>query len=276
MEFKIIHQEDIDRQKWDTCVHYANQPFFSGYTWYLNAISRDWIGIVEGDYETVVPLFYQRDWLGRRTYYQPSAIAPSGPFSLHMMSSNRINNILEHLPKRTNNLLFAWEGQVNHPTAHIIEATRLLLPLYDVSSPEIFRVRSNDTIPSLQYIQIKPEVLMDFRDSVDGLPERRTSSRHQLLRVMYQAMHRGILQLTGIGRDESTLCAAAAFISQHGYVVRLVSARTKDDLGAAGMQRLYSDCIEGLAGKRVVLDFNHDPFGAAFNATQLQYSVISK
>lgn len=276
MEFKIIHQEDIDRQKWDTCVHYANQPFFSGYTWYLNAISRDWIGIVEGDYETVVPLFYQRDWLGRRTYYQPSTIAPAGPFSLHMMSSARINTLLEHLPKRTKNLLFAWEGQVNHPTANIKEATRLLLPLYDVSMPDNDRERANDGLPSLRYIQIKPEVLMDFRDSVDGLPEKRTSNRHQLLRIMYQAMHRGILQLTGIGKDETTLSAAAAFISQHGYVVRLVSARTNDDVGAAAMRWIYRDCIEGLAGKRVVLDFNHDPLGSAFHATQLQYSVISK
>ena len=52
MNLRIVERDDIEKNKWDGFIHYASNSKVYGYTWYLDNVSENWFGIVEGDYET--------------------------------------------------------------------------------------------------------------------------------------------------------------------------------------------------------------------------------
>jgi len=276
MEVKLIPAADIDRLKWDSCVHYATQPSFAGYTWYLNAVSRDWAGLVEGDYETVMPLFFDQDWLKRRRYCQPMHLAPSGPYSQHVLSRPRVLALLKVLPPRTRDLLLAWEGQVGLEGLQSETVDRWLLRLYEPfeSLAGVFRTTSADVRRDWHFGNPTPEQVTTFWKRHGMSYRGRDRDLHRLHRIMYQAMHRGQMLTTSLGALPEEPLAMACFITSHGYLFRLVSAARTGSDGEAALYHLYSGMIETYAGRPIVLDFNGDPLGESFGATRLQYTRL--
>ena len=57
---ELVPYEQIDRKKWDTCIHFAVNGLPYAYTWYLDAVSEYWDGLVYGDYEAVMPLTWNK------------------------------------------------------------------------------------------------------------------------------------------------------------------------------------------------------------------------
>lgn len=277
MTIQLLSPEEIDTVKWNSCVHFATQPGFFGYIWYLNAVSRDWVGLVEGDYETVLPLFYSRDWLGRKVFVQPTHLAPSGPFSQHVMSRPRVLALLRALPPRTRNLLLAWEGQVGLAEVEDTPVSRLLLPLYkdfttlrDAFSPE--NQEETDWVVSSP----SPEAVTDFWYQHTPRYGARDADRHRLRRIFYQAMHRGQAFSSGISRPSGELLAAALFVFSHQYIFRLASAAAPGQEGQQALTALYRNIIQTHAGKHLMIDFNGDKAGKGFGATELHYTRVEK
>ena len=71
MTIRFLEREEIDQLKWDSCVHYAVNGNACGYTWFLDNVSENWSGLVEGDYESVFPLVWNKKILGIHQIYQP-------------------------------------------------------------------------------------------------------------------------------------------------------------------------------------------------------------
>lgn len=277
MSYNMIPAEEIDRLKWDSCVHYATQPAFSGYTWYLNAISKDWVGLVYNDYETILPLFFQKDWLGRTRYVQPLRFAPSGPFSTLVINRTRMLALLQALPERTADILLVWEGQIGLDQVKDVQMQRGLLKLY-APYEEIagsFDPSVENPPSGLQYGSPTPEELTRFW--MDNSPDYDDKSQdlHRLHRIMYQVMYRGWGFSTSVHGEGGKPLAAAYFIASHGYLYRLFSVCVPDAEGDAALRELYRSTILTHAGRPVILDFNGDPMAFKFGATALQYTRIS-
>jgi hypothetical protein len=278
MDIRIIPAKDIDKLKWDSCVHYATQPAFTGYTWYLNAISKDWIGLVEGDYETVMPLFYQKDWLGRKIYLQPISFAPSGPFSIHVMSRPRILGLLKIVPSRSRDVMLVWEGPVGIPEIKSKTEARDLLQLYDAyhlieaGFPQVVPQRD----PDWHFGNPSPEVLTAFWLKQNGKQHAAEVDMHRYRRIIYQAMHRGQGFSIHLANAEGELLAMAYFIHSHGYLYRLISAAIPGSTGQKALLEVFRSTIETYAGRPIVLDFNGVGIGEAFGATRVNYTIIQK
>ncbi len=62
MDVRFVPREEIDKVKWNSCVHYANNGNIFGYVWYLDQVAREWDALIEGDYYTYIglPQFCQR------------------------------------------------------------------------------------------------------------------------------------------------------------------------------------------------------------------------
>ncbi len=277
MDIQLLPASKIDQLKWNSCVHYATHPSFSGYTWYLNAYSKDWVGLVEGDYETVMPLFFQRDWLGRTIYQQPGHIAPTGPFSIHVMSRPRILSFLKAMPARVKNVLLPWEGQIGLSGIRDQVEERYLLHLYGgyTELEKEFTWKADAPAREWNMIQLKPEDLVDFWNKNTSWYQEKGKDFHRYLRIMYQAMHRGLGFMTGIGREADQLEAAAFFISSGGVLYRLFSAAIAGSAGQVANRAMIDLLIQTHAGRPLILDLNRDPQAASFGATRLQYTRIS-
>jgi hypothetical protein len=278
MDIRIIPAKDIDKLKWDSCVHYATQPAFTGYTWYLNAISKDWIGLVEGDYETVMPLFFQKDWLARKIYVQPISFAPNGPFSIHVISRPRIIALLKMLPNRSRDVMLVWEGPVGMPDTESKTEPRDLLPLYDAY--HLLEASFQQDLPQLdagwQFGNPTPEMLTAFWLKQNRKQRTAEVDMHRYRRIIYQAMHRGQGFSIHVANGEGELLAMAYFIHSHGYLYRLISAAIPGSQGQQALLEVFRSTIESYAGRPIVLDFNGIGIGEAFGATRMNYTIIQK
>ncbi len=278
MEIRIIPAKDINKLKWDSCVHYATQPAFTGYTWYLNAISKDWVGLVEGDYETVMPLFFQKDWLARKIFVQPISFAPCGPFSIHVMSRPRILGLLKMVPRRSRDVMLVWEGPVGISDIKSKTEPRDLLQLYDAY--HILKAGFPQELPQTDddwhFGNPTPEVLTAFWLKQNGKHRAAEVDMHRYRRIIYQAMHRGQGFSIDLENSKGETLAMAYFIHAHGYLYRLISAAIPGKIGQQALFEVFRSTIETYAGRPIVLDFNGIGLGEAFGATRMFYTVIQK
>jgi hypothetical protein len=71
MEIRLVASQHIDRNRWDQCVANAINENPMGYSWFLDIMCDNWMGLVMGDYHAVMPL----EWKGwgwmRRSSHSP-------------------------------------------------------------------------------------------------------------------------------------------------------------------------------------------------------------
>ena len=74
----LTHSE-IDKIKWDACINKAGNGLIYGYSIYLDHMAKHWNGLVLNDYETVMPLIWNKKY-GITYCYQPPFTQQSGLF----------------------------------------------------------------------------------------------------------------------------------------------------------------------------------------------------
>lgn len=55
MQYKILHNKQIDKALWDACVLQSDRADVYALSWYLDIESPEWKGLVVGDYQAVFP-----------------------------------------------------------------------------------------------------------------------------------------------------------------------------------------------------------------------------
>ena len=66
-----VERNDIDEQKWNALIANQSIEFPYAYTWYLDAVTKNWQAIVYGDYEAVMPLPYFKKWTIKQIFQPP-------------------------------------------------------------------------------------------------------------------------------------------------------------------------------------------------------------
>ncbi|ANI89518.1 hypothetical protein A9P82_09585 [Arachidicoccus ginsenosidimutans] len=60
ISIKILSSKDIDKDKWDACVVRNENGLIYARSFYLDAMTEHWDGLVVNDYETVMPFVWKR------------------------------------------------------------------------------------------------------------------------------------------------------------------------------------------------------------------------
>jgi len=203
-EVRFVKQEDIDKTKWNSCVHYAARGHLYGYMWYLNNVAREWDALVEGDYETVFPLFKKQQFGRRASLYQPDLVRETGIYSNHILSVKRIEKMLKAIPKEYGNIdLVLNEGvkpppnlgfdistQVNHQIFLKVSYEELAEKYSDEVKSELAKAMKNDLIITSN---VKPEKIAEFYKKYTKEKDKKVVEKnfHAYQRIMYNALHRG-------------------------------------------------------------------------------------
>ena len=253
MDIRFISNESIDKTKWNSCIHFANNGNIFGYKWFLDFIAKDWDALVEGDYESVFPLTWKKNFWGRKYLHQPTLIRELGIFSINVLSEKRIQAFLEAIPDqfRGGNIFLNEQNKLSD------QASLNLTPFpnyqlwlkddYDILSEQfsdqITPVYENGKSAGLSLTtSIKPEKIADFfiAHSTENTKTKEAKS-HQLLRIMYNALHRGWGSASGVLDKNGQLLAVNFFLFSHGKAVSLVPVESK--VGAQKMPYIsFSIC----------------------------------
>jgi hypothetical protein len=94
---QYIHHKNIDIQKWDNCIDHSVNRIIYAYSWYLDIVCDQWDGLIQGDYESVMPLPFKYKY-GFRYIYPPLFCQQLGVFSIHVISQDLVNEFLNAIP----------------------------------------------------------------------------------------------------------------------------------------------------------------------------------
>lgn len=267
MELRLVKAEDIEKQKWNSCVHYSTKGNIFGYDWFINNVAKDWEGLVEGDYESVLPLVWKKEQFRSKHIYQPPWARELGLYSVHVLSRGRIKQFLEAIPKEYGRIdlsLNKADLLLEEQNFTISPADNYVLPLqnsyeevaqqYAPTVNDALTIASNNNLrPSSS---LKPERIADFfkKHTVDknNIKQR----YHSSLRIMYNVLHRGWGFATGIENDKRELQAVAFFIYSHNKVMNLIAEATPEGQQNGALILLYELLIRTHAGRQITLDFN--------------------
>lgn len=288
MSIRLVPREEIDKTKWNSCVHYASNGSIFGYMWYLDAMARHWDGLVQGDYEAVMPLTPKAIRWGQEGLKQPPLIRETAIYSVNPPSLSRNKAFWAAIPEeyKVVDLQLDSFSQPREGDWTNSPQTNYYLPLS--GQYEQIRERySSDLIEQLAIAEaadlfpsssMKPEKIAEhFRQSTNLITEQ---VFHGLQRIMYNILHRGWGFGTGVMNRDKEILAADFFIFSHGRIMSLAPSNTPPGHAVFAQQYMYDAIIRNNAGKPQALDFNAPfnsvEFAQSFGALDYEYFKVQR
>lgn len=268
MEIKLLRREEIDKVKWNSCVHYATNGNIFGYMWYLDHIAKDWDALVEGDYESVFPLVWKERRFSGRDLHQPRLIRELGVYSIHVLSKPRVQRFLQAIPEEYRSIDIALNEQNPVPEGLPFQAEEQTNHQLFLNRPyeELADGFSRGLLEQLQKAEdaglalssnVKPEQIAAFYQ--EHLPRRAQDEEvfHGMQRVMYNALHRGWgFASTVLRPGDAAVLAVNFFLFSHGKVVSFMPVASAEGEEAGALPHLFNGLIRQHAGRPAILDFN--------------------
>lgn len=270
MDIRLIAREDIEAPRWNGCVHYAHNSRIYGYTWYLDNICDGWLGLVEGNYESVFPLVWNQKIGSIKQLHQPLLCQQLGIFSVRACSQPRMRAFVEAIPDEYRYIdiaLNSANGGFQPPAGYSLESRPNYILSLNKPYEELYAGYSSNLRRKLKkadkegfYIAptVKPELLAEMARQSNKergivIPER---CYYSMMRMAYNAAHRGKGTIWGVYRQkDQSLCAAMLLLFNGARITNLFNASTAEGLELNAMAVLIDRLIEQQANKPAFIDF---------------------
>lgn len=292
---RYVKAADIDKHKWDSCIHFAINSRVYAYTWYLNQICEEWDGLVEGNYESVFPIIWNDKIPGFKQLHHPLLAQQLGLFSVHLLSEARVSAFLAAIPthykRQTINLSSAIrldkhsDYQIEHRPNFKLMLDRPYEEIRAGYSSNIKRnLKKADKHELYGGASMTPEQFVElFKENHKGKIDVLTDKvGYTILRIMYQAMHRGMGYISTVQTKEGQICAASFFLLNKGRITYLLPVTTEEGKKQGAMHFLLDIVIRKNAQSPNLIDFEGSAiesiarFYKSFGAEPEQYPVLKK
>jgi len=222
MELQYIPFEEIDKNKWNGLVHFAtnNNPY--AYHWYLKSIFKRFDVLVEGDYQSGMPILAQP-----KSNFQQKLIPSLGVYSVNAFTQHRLKAFYEKWQSLNGEKFFYPFNNYMNPFLEDLHKDfskneRTVLDLAQ-DYPEIFNqynVEVQQTLSTIKKDHIKvtsnqkPEVLLE--NSKLSKVEKNT-----LYRIMYNAIQRGIGFSSTVQNVSNQTSSSSFFLNSHNGIFEI-------------------------------------------------------
>lgn len=215
--YRYVPYSEIDKNKWNGTVHYAPNGNIFGYHWYLKAVYKEWDAIVEDDYQSVMPVLPATD----KSVYK---FTPElGPYSVKLLIPSRSAAMVELMKKHTTGHYFPLHTSVNmndidtmgsralkSQKLNLIDSYDAITDSYSDEVNEVFERIKKEEVTFVS--SVKPETIVAQSNLT-------TNEKNTYLRIMYNAMHRGIGWSQGItDRKTGKYLALSFFVISHNVM----------------------------------------------------------
>ncbi|MCI5081858.1 MAG: hypothetical protein MRY78_09205 [Saprospiraceae bacterium] len=291
MQIEFVAGADIDKVKWNSCIHYASNGNIFAYKWYLDHVAKDWDALIEGDYESVFPLVWRTNMFGKKELYQPSLMRELGIYSINVLSQTRVKKFLENIPEEYQKVDihlnernappedagFKLDKKTNHQL-FLGQPYEILQEGFDESlKQKLDAPEMEDLVPASG---LKPEKIADFYiKHAQKYNKNRETDFHALQRIMYNVLHRGWGFATGVMNTDQELLAANFFVYSHNRIMSLVPMVSPKGKAQNALLFLMDLIIRTHANRQLILDFNtmsENALAKQFNALPTKFYRLHK
>ncbi len=295
MEIRLLQRDEIEAPRWNGCVHYAPNSLIYGYTWYLDNVADDWVGLVENNYESVFPLVYNEKLFRIKRLYQPYLCQQLGLFTVNGFSQKRIQAFIDAIPKEYKHIDINLNASMSIKSLQGFELTEkanYLLPLnlpYEklraaYSSNHKRNIKKGEKAQLFGTTSIKPETFVELvkssqEDKGNKFPEALYHAAH---RIIYNCLHRGQGFIMGSMNQDKELCAAVFWMVNGARYINLLNVTTPAGREVGAMHFLVDQFIQSNANRPVFIDFEGSSidsiarFYQGFGAENMPYTNIKQ
>jgi len=290
---KYLEHSEINMAKWNACIMDSVNGIVYALSWYLDIVCPGWGALVEGNYETVMPLTAGEKY-GIPYLYQPYFTQQLGVFSIKKPDPGKVEEFLNSIPEKYKfieinlNIFNNLETKNFTITKNVTYQLDLIEP-YD----KLFGNYSTNTKRNLKkaeenriYVSegIKPDDLTAlFRENAP--PDiKKIKERHylNLKHIMLFAQRSRIGKLYGAYSSNNSLCAGAFFISSQNKSIYLFSAASNKGKEQGAAFAIINHHIKNNSEKNITLDFEGSNisglarFYSSFGANASEYLSVKR
>lgn len=290
LQIKYISHDEIDKQKWDNCVQHADNGLIYAYSWYLDTMTDHWDALVLNDYETIMPLTWNKKY-GIHYLFQPYFCASLGIFSIKQINAAVTEAFLKKIPKRfryidiylNHNNLFPVDGYsltervnyilaLNKPYTEIAELYRTNLKR-NIRKAEQTGLTAKQNIPLEDIIALAKETMQ----RVSAISDEQLDRFKSLFDI---SKNKQLAETLGIYNNTNQLLASAVFLHSHNrwYYILVGNHPNGKTLGAS--HYLIDRFIAAHAGSDTILDFEGSDirnlafFYSSYGAIEERYPAL--
>ncbi len=286
---QYISNKAIDKNKWDACIEQSANGLVYAYSWYLDAMSKHWDALVLNDYETVMPLTWNKKY-GIYYLYQPWFCASLGIFSKKEISAKTIEQFLNAIPQKFK----YWDISLNHHNLFAVENFPLkermnfVLPLnktYNtIAASYRTNLKRNIKKAEAALLEVKKniplkEILSLAKESMQRIVPISDDEVKLFSKVFKKAHQYQKAETWGIYLKKELL-ASAVFLHSHSrwYYILVGNHPNGKTIGAS--HYLIDRFIHAHAGEAVVLDFEGSDvrnlafFYSSYGAKEEKYPAL--
>jgi hypothetical protein len=285
---RYLDNNEIDDVKWNKCVNKAFNGNPYALTWFLDLIHDGWGGLVQGDYERIMPITPGRKF-GIDYLFQPYFAQQLGVFSTSMLSPEVVNSFISAIPGKYQYIDIKLNSH-NQPDIdpslifpnknHVLDLINDYHRIGDKYSTQTKRNLKKVNKHNLSLMKnIRPESLINLFRVNKGRTIGKWKEKHymRLRQLMYVAVYKGKGMLYGVFTDQNELCAGAFFLKSHNRLIFLFSGSNQVARENGAMTFLIDSVIQEYTPSKLVLDFegSNDPnlarFYKGFGAKEIDY-----
>jgi len=292
---RYIDHKDIDKIKWNNCIDNSGNRIIYAYTWYLDIVCDQWDGLIQGDYESVMPIPFKNKY-GIKYVYPPLFCQQLGVFSIHPISEDLVNSFLNAIPNKYKlvelnlNILntFLIRNYHTKPNSNYeIDLDNTYEKIYSSYSKNVKR-----NIKKATKNELSISSSVDFEDIISLFKKHNAKNFTNVSKYFYSLMRNMVGEISKNGKariciiatknNYSKLCAGAAWVITNDRAIYFFSAYDEYAEKVGAMHFLINYFIKQHAGKKMVLDFegsndlNLARFYKSFGSKERVYLFIKR
>lgn len=288
-----ITHTTIDKNKWDTCIKESINPTVFAYSWYLDAVCKNWSALVLNDYEAVFPLASNTK-LSIPYLYQPIFTRYLGIYSKKECSEELVNSFFNAIPEKFKYIEFSIHEKTifNRPdfeqkkryfqTLALNCAYETLFDSFKGDAKRNIKKAEKQNLTVTHKIEPKEVVLLFKNNKGKELKDLDNADYECLENLMNASMnnHSGII--LGVLNSKAELIAGAFFIQSDNRILFLKGSANADGKSAGAMYLLLNHLFKNYSSGVQLFDFGGSSvesvasFNRNFGAIDCEYIQIKK
>lgn len=259
---QFAENENIDRTLWDAAVMRSSQPMIYAMSWYLDLTAPGWNGLIEENYQAVMPLVGAKK-IGINYLFQPPFCQQLGVFGKDI-SSDVVKRFLQAIPQKYR---FS-EIMLNEQNAIDVSGVEMLtnITLQLSCSIEELRNKYNDNTRRNIKKAIQSAISLHkgfdiekiinlFRENKGETIGNSDAWYAHLLTLSYQLRHRGMATTWSALNEHNDIIAGILTVEFEGRVILLFSGSGAEARETGAMHFLIDSILSDTCNTHQIFDF---------------------
>jgi len=264
LKISYLPQANIDKQKWDHCIDNAGNGLIYAYSFYLDAMSKNWDALILDDYEIVMPLTWNKKYT-IHYLYQPFFCAQLGIFG-NNISSKIVKVFFENIPSKFK----YWDFYLNKDNLFSL----LSFPMYERSNYVLLLQNTYENLAAnfaqshvrnikralKQGNMVKKNIPITDVISLAQVQTKKfspiTEKDYNNFSKLFEILKKKKMAVTyGVYSSNNQLTASCAYVFSHNRAYYILVGNHPDGRTSGASHLMIDHFIKEHAGENLLLDF---------------------